>query len=259
MDFISLNKATHHYRYTPADGVPVVFLNSLGTDFRIWDGVIDAFDDKGPTLCLDKRGHVLSDDAPISMDILIQDVAALMDHLGLSGAVICGVSVGGMIAQGLAASRPDLVSGLILCCTGAKIGDPGSWNKRIQAVQNNGLDSIADAVMERWFSASFAKHQPAAFAGYRNMLIRTSSDGYAGVCGAICDADLTGRSRNIAVPTHIIAGAYDLATPPALVRALADLVSGASFETLDDCGHLPCIQHPQAVASAITKMRRQLQ
>jgi len=76
MSFVTLNGATFHYRYSGGDGVPIIFLNSLGTDFRIWDDVIGHLAKGVPVLCMDKRGHGLSDDAPIAMDALVQDVAA---------------------------------------------------------------------------------------------------------------------------------------------------------------------------------------
>lgn len=258
MRFVSLNGSMHHFRYRGGDGIPVVFLNSLGTDLRIWDGVIEALGADGPLLLMDKRGHGLSAETPITMEALVRDVAALMDHHGLSGAVIAGVSVGGMIAQGLAAVRPDLVRGLILCCTAAQIGEAASWNARISAVEKDGLDSIADAVMERWFSEGYGAENPAGFAGYRNMLTRTPAKGYTGVCAALRDTDLTESTAALSLPTHCIAGENDLATPPDLVRALAAGIAGATFESIANCGHLPCIEHPDIVAGSIDAMRRAL-
>lgn len=258
MSFVKLNDVTLHYRYTKGVGVPIVFLNSLGTDFRIWDGVIDRLALGAPTVCLDKRGHGLSDDAPITMDLLVQDIAALMDHLGLSQALICGVSVGGMIAQGLAAARPDLVSGLMLSCTGAQIGDRDGWNARIDTVRTQGISAMSDAILERWFSEKFRTTRGVDTAGYRNMLIRTSVDGYAGVCAAIRDSDLTTQTACLTVPTHCIAGADDLATPPALVETLAGLIKGAEFAVLEDCGHLPSIEQPAAIAQTISRLFKTL-
>ena len=254
MAFVTLNNVTLHYHQRAGEGVPVVFLNSLGTDFRIWDDVVRQLAPHTHVLCMDKRGHGLSDDAPISMDLLVQDVAALMDHIGLTSAVICGVSVGGMIAQGLAASRPDLVAGLVLCCTGAKIGDADGWNARIDAVQQTGIAAMSDAILERWFSQGFRTTRGADLAGYRNMLTRTSAQGYAGVCAALRDSDLTAQTARLTVPTTCIAGADDLATPPALVETLATLIPDSTFETIAACGHLPCIEAPNAVARAISQI-----
>lgn len=256
MTFFMHDTVTLNYRFKAGTGRPVVFLNSLGTDFRIWDAVIAGLPADTPVLCMDKRGHGLSDNAAITTDLLAADVAALMDKLEMPPSLICGVSVGGMIAQGLAATRPDLVAGMVLCCTGAKIGDEDSWNTRIATVNDVGLGAMASAVLERWFSPNFARQRPADYAGYGNMLTRTSPQGYAGVCAAIRDSDFSGQSVN--VPTHCIAGADDLATPPALVRELTDLIPNATMEILPDCGHLPCIEAPAAVALAIVDMQKRL-
>jgi 3-oxoadipate enol-lactonase len=156
-----------------------------------------------------------------------------------------------MIAQGLEASRPDLVAGLVLCCTGAQIGDAAGWNARIETLQSDGIASMADAILERWFSEAFRTTRLSGLAGYRNMLTRTSADGYAGVCAAIRDNELTAQTARLTVPTKCVAGADDLATPPALVKTLAGLIEGASFEMLDNCGHLPSIEQPAATARAI--------
>ncbi|MBQ2263710.1 MAG: 3-oxoadipate enol-lactonase [Loktanella sp.] len=254
MSFAIINGAALHFRFAPGGGIPVVLLNSLGTDMRIWDGVIAGLPAGMPVLSIDKRGHGLSDDGPASMDQLVSDVAVLMDHLGLKGALICGVSVGGMIAQGLAIARPDLVSRLVLCCTGARIGDALSWNTRIENVQRTGIVPMADAVLDRWFSPSFRKSQAADLAGYRNMLVRTSPQGYGAVCAAIRDTDLRGQIAGLDQPAHCIAGADDLATPPDVVRALAGLIPNAQFSIIDNCGHLPCIEAPDIVANAILEM-----
>lgn len=258
MQVAVLNGVVLHFCLKPGTGTPIVFLNSLGTDFRIWDEVIAKLDLNVPILCIDKRGHGLSDDGPISMKILVRDVTALMDYLKMPPALICGVSVGGMIAQGLAAERPELVAGMILCCTGAQIGDADGWNARIGAVRSDGIATIAGTILQRWFSESFFRNRSEQLAAYRNMLIRTSTDGYSSVCAAIRDTDFTEQSRNIAVPTHCIAGSEDRATPPAVVRGLARLISGSTFELIDDCGHLPCIEAPDRISAAIVQIHARL-
>ncbi|MEK9661133.1 MAG: alpha/beta fold hydrolase, partial [Alphaproteobacteria bacterium] len=135
----------------------LVFVNSLGTDFRIWDAVVARLPGHMGAVRHDKRGHGLSDapPAPYALDDHVGDLAALLDHLRTGPAVIVGVSVGGMIAQALALSRPDLVEALVLCDTGACIGTEQMWNDRIDAVSANGLESIADAILLRWFSEDF--------------------------------------------------------------------------------------------------------
>lgn len=253
--FAMINDVSVHYRFVPGSGMPIVFLNSLGTDFRIWDDVITQLPPGVPVLCLDKRGHGLSDDGPVTMDQLVEDVAALMDHVGLASALVCGVSVGGMIAQGLAAARPDLVVRLVLCCTGARIGDIEAWNARIDTVLRSGIEPLADPILERWFSGHFRTARSADLAGYRNMLVRTSSRGYAAVCEAIRDTDLSEVSGSLGQPALCIAGSDDLATSPDLVRRLTSLIPNARFSMIEQCAHLPSIEAPEAVAEAILDMR----
>lgn len=243
----------YHLRAGARGARPVVFLNSLGTDFRIWQGVAERLGDM-PILMMDKRGHGLSDAGETSIAGLAGDVADLMDHLGLCAAVICGVSVGGLIAQALAAARPDLVAGLVLCNTGAKIGDAEGWNARISAVESTGIEPMAEAVLERWFSPGFRAGMPAELAGYRNMLTRTTAAGYAATCAAIRDADLSASTQEISVPTACIGGTEDLATPPDLVAALAEMIPDATLTLIDDVGHLPCIEAPEVVADHIAAL-----
>lgn len=252
MSFAAVNGATLHYRFNRGNGPIVVFLNALGTDLRIWDGVITRLGTRISPLCLDQRGHGLSDDAPVTMDILVQDVAGLMDHLGLGPAIVCGVSVGGMIAQRLAAMRPDLVAGLLLCCTGAKIGTPTLWNSRIADVERQGLAKMAAAISARWFTKGFCESQPAMLAGYRNMLARSAPDGYTGLCRVLRDTDLTTQSAGLSLPARLICGDEDLATPPELVAELAGLIPDARLTTLSACAHLPPIEAPERVAAEIT-------
>ena len=153
MQFARVNDITIHHQVIggPAEKPVLVFVNSLGTDFRIWRDVIVGLAGDAPLLTYDKRGHGLSDvgQVPYSIDDHVSDLIGLLETLSVRKAVICGLSVGGMIALGLAARRPDLVSGLILCDTAHKIGTAESWNARIKAVEENGLGSIVDAVMER--------------------------------------------------------------------------------------------------------------
>lgn len=147
-----------HYELTgPEDGPAVVFVNALGTDLRIWDQVVGLMPQGLRILRYDKRGHGRSDcpPGPYNMSALIRDLAALMSLISMRDAVVVGLSIGGMIAQGLAARRLELVRGLVLSNTAAKIGTPDMWEARIEAVKTGGIEAIADANMERWFSAKF--------------------------------------------------------------------------------------------------------
>lgn len=237
----------------PAEAPVLVFANSLGTDLRVWHGVAARLVQSYRIVRYDKRGHGLSScpPAPYRLDDHVADLAALLDRLEISRAVVVGLSVGGMIALGLAAARPDLVRGLVLSDTAHRIGSPDMWNTRIDAIRAGGIAALAEPILERWFSAAFRSQKPDDLAGWRHMLTRTPAEGYIGTCMAIRDADLTDVARRIAVPALCLVGSEDGATPPDLVRSLAELIPGAGFEMIDGVGHLPCVEAPDTVADLI--------
>lgn len=248
------NGVVLHYRLEGPEDAPVlVFANSLGTDFRIWDDVVAAL--KGPYRILryDKRGHGLSGvtPPPYSLhDTHAADLVGLMDHLGLSGAVLCGLSVGGMITQAIAAMRPDLVRAMVLMDTGHKIATPEVWRDRIAAVARGGIEALADATMQRWFSNRFRENEP-TLAVWRRMVVTTPEDGYVGTCHAIANADLTDSTKALTLPALCICGDEDGSTPPALMKALTGLLQNARYVEIESAGHLPNIEHPGRIADLI--------
>jgi 3-oxoadipate enol-lactonase len=253
MAFARINRIVLHYEDAGGDGPALIFSNSLGTDLRIWDEVVARLSRDFRIIRYDKRGHGLSEatPAPYAMTDHVSDLAGLLDRLGIRGAGIVGISVGGMIAQGLAAMRPDLVAALALCDTAHRIGSAELWNGRIAAVTSAGVESIAGPILERWFTAAFRRADNPDFIGYSAMLARTPAEGYAGTCAAIRDADLTEATRALRVPALCLVGESDGSTPPERVRELAGLIAGAEFVTIADAGHLPCIEQPDRTASLI--------
>ncbi|HIP77904.1 MAG TPA: 3-oxoadipate enol-lactonase [Kiloniellaceae bacterium] len=257
MHFMAVNGLTLHFSDSGDGGNPakpvLVFSNSLGTDFRIWDRVVARLGDAFRIVRYDKRGHGLSDlgTPPYVMDDHVGDLSALLDALKIDNAILCGLSVGGLIAQGLYARRPELVRGLILCDTAHKIGDDTLWNDRIAAVEAAGIGSLAEGIMERWFTKALRGGDPVELAGWRNMLTRTPAGGYAGTSAAIRDTDFTREATRIAVPTLCLVGEEDGATPPALMQELTALIPGARCAVIAGAGHLPCIEQPQAVSDHI--------
>jgi len=242
----------HHERAGLAEGPALVFANALGTDLRIWDDVAARLAPAYRILRYDKRGHGLSETtpAPYSLSDHVGDLAALLDACGIARAVVVGLSAGGMVAQGLAAARPDLVKALVLAGTAPRIGTEASWNARIAAVAEHGTAGIADTVLKGWFTPRFRDGNP-DFVGYRAMLERSPVEGYVGTAAALRDADLTQSTRALAIPVIALAGDADGSTPPDLVRAMAAIVPGADFRLIADAGHICCVEQPDEVAGVI--------
>lgn len=256
MAFTRINRIVlHHHVLGRADGPALVFVNSLGTDFRIWQDVVPAFMGRFQVVLYDKRGHGLSDapHAPYSLDNHADDLIALLDHLEIEKAAVVGLSVGGMIGQRMAVRAPERVQALTLCCTAAKIGTPELWAERIAAVENAGIEPIADNVLQRWFTPLFREARADEVAGWRNMLVRTPAHGYAGTCAAIRDADLRPDASRIKAPTLCVAGDQDGSTPADVVKGTADLVPGARFALIDGAGHIPCVEKPAVLSKLISQ------
>lgn len=236
------------------NGAPVVFSNSLGTDLRLWDFVIDRLPKEGLRyIRYDTRGHGLSTcpDGPYSMGALVTDTERLMEHVGASDAVFVGLSMGGMIAQGLAVKRLDLIRGIVLSNTGAKIGSPDMWRERIAGVMAAGIESVADATMERWFSKAFRASPELEM--WRNMLIRQPAMGYNASMAAISNTDFLAATSGLRLPAMGIAGADDGSTPPDMVRELMGLIPGSGFELIRKAGHLPCVEQPDVYAKHLMR------
>jgi 3-oxoadipate enol-lactonase len=257
MAFADINGIVIHHEFLgdPDAKTVLVFSNSLGTDFRIWLPVFDELDEDVAILVYDKRGHGLSGSgtSPYAMEDHVNDLIGLVESLGIEKAIFCGLSVGGLIVQGLYAKRPDLVRGLMLCDTAHKIGTEALWNNRIATVEKGGIASFSDSILERWFTADFRETRKTDLEGYRAMLERQPVDGYTGTCAAIRDADFTEDAGNIKVPVMCVVGDQDGSTPPALVKELAGLIKGATFEIIENCGHIPCVEQPEALAGLMAK------
>lgn len=258
MQILEANGIAHHVREDgDPDGRPVVFANALGTDLRLWDPVLPHLPDGLRIIRYDTRGHGLSDcpPGPYSMGALVRDAESLLDALAVRDAVFVGLSIGGMIAQGLAVKRLDQVRALVLSNTAAKIGTPAMWQDRIDTVQSEGIKALSAPVLERWFGRDFRTRPDVAL--WRNMLERQPVAGYAGCCAAISGTDFYTPTSGLRLPCLGIAGSEDGSTPPDLVRETADLIPGSRFELIRRAGHLPCVEQPENYAALLTGFLRE--
>ena len=240
-----------HVQVDGPDSAPtVVFANSLGTDLRLWHKVLPLLPAGVRAVRYDKRGHGLSQGVGHKIDDHRDDAIAVIEGFAKGPVVFVGLSIGGLIAQAVVSHRPDLIRALVLSNTAAKLGTADGWQARIAAVTADGVSSIADAVMERWFAPPFRATPELAL--WRQMLANTPDAGYIAACHALAGADLRPEAAAIACPTLMIAGSEDGASPPDVVRATAGLISGATYHEIPGAGHLPCVEAPQAWAAIVT-------
>jgi 3-oxoadipate enol-lactonase len=248
--------ALHHELSGPSDAPPLLLSGSLGSTLSMWGPQLSALSGRVRAIPFDHRGHGGSPvpPGPYTIAELGQDVLALMDHLGLERASYCGLSIGGMVGQWLAGNHPDRIDKLILVATSAHIGSPDPWLERAATVRAAGtIEVIADAVIARWFTPGWAADHRETVATYREMLVSTPVEGYAGCCEAISKLDVRAELARITAPTLVISGADDPAIPPPHQQAIADAVTGARLESISDAAHLPSVQHPERVNQLIAE------
>ena len=236
MSYLDHEGVRLHYELEGREDAPVLVLsNSLGTTLEMWAPQMPALLQHFRVLRHDARGHGRSDvpPGPYSTSQLGADVLALMDHLGIARAHFCGLSMGGMIGMWLGTHHAGRLDRLALCNTAAKIGTPETWNPRIAKVEAEGMASIVDTVLERWFTDRFRARAPEQVAVVRDMLLNTAPAGYSANCAAVRDMDQRADLASIRVPALVIAGTHDGSTPAADGRAVADAIPGARYVELD--------------------------
>lgn len=234
------------------EGAPVMFANSLGTDMRLWDQVLPLLPKGLRIIRYDMRGHGGSDcpPAPYTMGQLVRDAEQILDQLQITNCVFVGLSIGGMVAQGLAVKRLDLVRAIVLSNTGAKIGQLSMWEDRIKTVRAGGVEALADATMERWFTRAFRSSPNLQF--WRDMMTEQRLEGFVGCMHAISGTDFYTPTSGLRLPVLGIAGSDDGSTPADLVRETADLIPGSDFHLIRRAGHLPCVEQPEEYARVLT-------
>ncbi len=257
--------ATHHTFSAPqleirvqGRGTPVVMSHALGVDASVWDGLAAALAAEHEVLRYDHRGHGGSavPPGPYRLDELVDDAARVIREWGRGPVVFIGLSMGGMVGQGLAIRHPELVRALVLANTTAQYPEAGRavMAERIQKVESGGLAAIEDGVIERYFDAAFRDAQPAAVQRVREVLRRTDPAGYAACCHAVASVDWLARLAEIRCPTVVIAGAQDLGTPVAMAQQIAERIPGAQLEVIEGAAHLSVVEQPAAFEAAVRRL-----
>lgn len=216
MPFIVTNNTRIYYRLEGSGDRPLLVLaHSLGADHGMWLPQVPALLDHFQVLRFDIRGHGASDAPPgdYSMEQLGRDVLAVAGAAGGKQFAFCGLSLGGMIGQWLAANAAECVTRLVLANTSPKVADPSLFEARRRAVLEQGMTGIADAAMQRFFSARTLGRGLPMVESMRATLLATQPAGYAGCCAAIRDMDHTALLGQIRTPTLVIAGDRDVSTP----------------------------------------------
>jgi 3-oxoadipate enol-lactonase len=223
---------------------PVLVLpSSLGTTAKLWDANVPYWADSFRLLPYDQPGRS-------SVEELGAHFLDLLDEHGLERISVCGLSLGGATAMWVAANAPERVERLVLACTSARFGEPEQWLERAAVVRDQGLEPIADGIVARWFTRAAP---PEVVARFRRMLVETSREAYAACCEALAGWDFRERLAEIAVPTLVIAGAEDQATPPEDAELIAHSIRRAKLVAVLDAAHLANVEQPETFSSFVTE------
>jgi 3-oxoadipate enol-lactonase len=257
--FANTSKGQLHYRLDgPSNGPVIVFSNSLGTNLSMWDPQAETMANRMRVLRYDTRGHGQSpvSPGPYTIDQLGQDVVNLLDALQIERAYFCGLSLGGLTGIWLGINAGQRFHGLVLCNTAARVGTVEAWNGRMAKVKEGGVQAIASAIIDRWFTPVFVGSAPDVVQSTLSMLLSTDAHGYIACCAALRDADLRPQLASIQTPALVISGAHDPVTPPSDGRAISGGIPGGQYVELN-ASHLSNIEAPQPFTDTVLRFVKQ--
>jgi 3-oxoadipate enol-lactonase len=233
------------------DAPILVLSNSLGTNLGMWDDQASVLRERFQLLRYDQRGHGESPvpSGPYKIEDLGLDLLALLDWLEIGRASFCGLSIGGLVGMWLASEAPERVERLVLCCTAPRF-DSDFYDARAHKVRAEGVGSIADTVLERWFTPEFRATRPETVEWAGSMLRGTPTEGYAGCCEVLRDADMRSRLGEIRAPTLVIAGAEDPAATVDQAEEIHDSIAESRLAVVE-AAHLANVEQPEAVTREI--------
>lgn len=245
-----------HYELHGKEGAPwLVLSHSLACSVRMWDPQVEALKASFRILAYDTRGHGASD-APkgaYSLDMLADDLKALLDALGAKSPHYCGLSMGGMIGQTFALNYPGVFRTLMLADTTSRYPAEvlPTWQDRIKLAGEKGMAPLVQPTLERWFTEPFRKSNPGPVAAIGKLIASTPMPGYVGCCHAIPKINLTARLKEIKAPMLVICGDQDPGTPPAMAREIHDNAPGSRLVMIPHAAHLSNLEQPAAFTQAM--------
>ncbi|WP_179997343.1 3-oxoadipate enol-lactonase [Acinetobacter sp. YH16050] len=250
--FTSNDAQINYQTFGDATKPALIFSNSLGTNFKMWQAQIDFFQQDFFVICYDTRGHGASSapQGPYSIDQLGQDVVNLLDHLNVEKAAFCGISMGGLTGQWLAIHRPERFNQVVVCNTAAKIGQEQAWNDRAALVREQGLQPIASTAASRWFTEPFIQSNATVVNNLQNDLAAGSAEGYASCCEALAKADVREQLKDITVPVLVVAGQQDPVTTVADGQFMVERITNSQLFEIN-ASHISNVELPNEFNQAV--------
>src|SRR5690606_22781777 len=189
---------------------------------------------------------------PARMKDRVADIVELIEAAGKGRAALVGVSFGGMISQQLALARPELVSALVIAASPGRIAPEAraAVLKRGQDAEANGLESVLETTLRRWFTEDFMGSPEVE--RVRQRLLANSLSGWAAAWEAISGHDALDRLHAVTAPTLVVAGERDVGTPVEMKKALAAAIPGSRLEIIDGAPHMLQIENAETFTRLVS-------
>jgi 3-oxoadipate enol-lactonase len=236
------------------DGIPLVFVHSMAASLEQWEAVASRLAATHRVVRCDLRGHggSAAPRGPWRIEELALDVLDLLDRLGVERASLCGISLGGMVAQWLGVNAPDRVDDLALVCTTAGFGTPGVFRDRAASVRLEGVEPQVSPSIDRWLSPRFRARYPQVVKQVRQRLLAMPPEAYAACCEAIGEWEIRPQLSKVQAPTLVVAAADDVITPTSASEEIVLGIGGnARLHVIEDSGHLVNLEQPEALVQAL--------
>jgi 3-oxoadipate enol-lactonase len=250
----TVNGISINFEIDGPEGAPwLVLSNSLLTNLSMWDDQVAALESSFRILRYDQRGHggTQATEGSYSFDLLVADIIALLDMLGIKRAHFCGLSMGGMTALFLAQRHPERFDRIIACDCGPA-STPASaqqWKERIEIAAKDGIEALVEPTVNRWFPPDFVAAKPPVLDKVRQMIRSTPIAGFTGCAQALSDYDLRPGLGGIDRRTLLIVGTKDATL--AGIRQIKEAVPGAALVELEGAGHISNVEQPAAFTGAV--------
>jgi len=236
-------------------GSDVVVLHSLLTDRHAFDPVLPAMAAKKRVTLFNLPGFHGSEPMPVALiDAYVARIEDGFEEFGIGkDAVLVGNGFGGTVALAFAISHPERISKLLVSDAAAGFPDAGRQAFRVMAekVASGGLGAIAEIAARRVFSPAYLEAHPQLIEERKRVLLEINPKGFLAACKILQEADLTPMLHRMRVPTLVVCGEFDQATPPALTRQIAEKVAGARYVEMPGCGHCPPLEQPEEFIAVI--------
>jgi pimeloyl-ACP methyl ester carboxylesterase len=238
-------------------GPAVLFLHAFPLTLRMWDAQARALDGTHRVVRFDARGFggTPPGDGLLTMERIADDAVALLDHLGISKAAVCGLSMGGYAAFALVRRYPDRLRALVLADTRTAPDSPEAKRGRsaqADVVRREGPAGIVDGFLQKAVGDTTRKARPDVVARVREMVLAASARGIVdALAGLAARADSGPTLREIEVPALVVCGSEDALTPLADSEAIQRAVTGSRLEVIPGAGHLSALEDPAAFNGAL--------